>query len=467
MRRLERGMEKMMIRNFLELCERSYHGPIVKKEDWDMTVVDKTAELVEKYDLAWNAKDLAPVDDALLDRMFLAARDLLAGIGIYNISSQRVIRLAMDEIDAGLENQKQRLVMGEGKDAVTLYARRPEDPRRPLLWAGNPGCPTPEHLFLPTVKSWLQEHVTDLITCGSLTAVDGIPVRSGEPSELMAVKKELNLLRQARLETGRPGIGMLAAESSVSEIGDLCVAHPDYLRPCDAHLVAMFNELIIDRGNLVRAANSLQYGMRNASLACTMVGGMGGDAPGATIVIMASMMAANLLCLADYHLCHPIHITAVATGARGCLWLQSVCCQSFARNAPAIIVCDVYPKSGGLTRELLYEVAASALIVGVSGGHLEGCGAADGNKPHGTGLEVRLMGEVSRAAARMGLSRKSANQVVQALLDKYEPALSAPGGNPGRPFDCCYDLASLRPTPEWQAMYDQVKAELKSMGLAL
>lgn len=457
-----------MIRNFLEICERSYSGPIVPKADWDMkSVVKTTQRLVKKYRLAWDKSDLIPVDHDLMERMFAAARELIIEIGVYNMSTERVIKLSEAEIDAGLSNMKKELMMGEGKDAVCLTARSPEDGRRPLIWAGNPGCPTPEHLFLPTVKSWLQEHVVDLITCGSLDTVDGYAVRPGEPSEIMAVKKELKLLKQARLECGRPGIGMLAAESSVSEVGDLCVAHPDYLRPCDAHLVALFNELIIDKGNLVRAANSVEYGMRNASLACTMVGGLAGDAPGATMVIMASMMAANLLCLADYHLCHPIHITAVATGARGCLWLQSVTCQSFAQNAPAIIVCDVYPKSGGLTKELLYEAAASALVITVSGGHIEGCGAADGNAPHGTGLEVRLMGEVSRAATKMGLSRKDANKMVQALLNKYEKVLSAPGGNPGKPFDECYDLATITPKAQWLAMYDEVFAELKTLGLAL
>lgn len=455
-----------MIRNFLELCERSYQGPVIKKADWDMkAVVKNCARLVKEYGLKWDKNDLTPVDDDLCDRMFQAAKALIVETGVYNMSTERVIHFSKDEIEAGLSNMKRELVMGEGKDAVTLVARDIEDTRRAMIWAGNPGCPTPEHLFLPTVKSWLQEHVVDLITCGSLATVDGFPVRSGEPSEIMAVKKELNLLRQARLETGRPGVGMLAAESSVSEIGDLCVAHPDYLRPCDSHLVAMFNELIIDRGNLVRAANSVEYGMRNASLACTMVGGLAGDAPGATMLIMASMMAANLLCLADYHLCHPIHITQVTTSARGCLWLQSVCCQAFARNAPAIIVCDVYPKSGGLTRELLYEVAASALAVTVSGGHLEGAGSADGRCPHGTGLEVRLMGEVSRATTKAGLTRKEANPMIQSLLAKYEPALVAPGGNPGQPFDECYDLATLRPVPQWEAMYDSVRAEINSMGL--
>jgi methylamine--corrinoid protein Co-methyltransferase len=36
----------------------------------------------------------------------------------------------------------------------------------------------------------------------------------------------------------------------------------------------------------------------------------------------------------------------VATSTREVLWVESVVLQAFARNAPAIIVADVYPKSG-------------------------------------------------------------------------------------------------------------------------
>lgn len=41
----------------------------------------------------------------------------------------------------------------------------------PLVWAGNPGAPTPEELFMPCVMSWMQESVVDLATCGSITRV--------------------------------------------------------------------------------------------------------------------------------------------------------------------------------------------------------------------------------------------------------------------------------------------------------
>lgn len=457
-----------MIRSFLELCERSHTGPELSKDDWDIdNIVMKVRDKVESYSLDWDKQSIIPQDEKVLGKLFKAARELLVETGVYNMTTGRVIQFSAEEIDQGLAGMKTSLTMGEGKDAFTLVARGIEDPRMPAIWAGNPGCPTPERLFLPIIRSVVKEPVIDLLTCGSLIDVDGLEVRKGEPSEIAAVARETRYLRQALTEVGRPGMGILGAESSTSEAGDLSALQPKLLRSCDSHLVAMFNELIVDQGNLVRASAATEYGIKNASLACTMVGGLGGDAPGSTVLMIASMMAANLIFMADYHLCHPIHINQVATSARGCLWLQSALCQSFALNAPAIIVCDIWPKSGALTKELLYEVAANSIVVAVSGGHLEGVGATDGAAPNGTGLEVRLMGEVGKAVTRQGLRRGEANDIVLRLLEKYEHILDAPGGNPGKRFDEAYDLKTLEPVPEWDAMYREVRAELSEMGIKL
>jgi methylamine--corrinoid protein Co-methyltransferase len=147
------------------------------------------------------------------------------------------------------------------------------------------------------------------------------------------------------------------------------------------------------------------------------------------------------------------------------LWVQGIVAQAFARNAPSIIVGDIYPKSGAVTRELLYEVAANAVALSVSGAHLEGVGAADGNVPNGTGLEARWMGEVGHAVTRQRLDLEGANQLVVRLLEKYEPVFSQPEGNPGLRFDQAYDLESIQPRPEWNRLYQEVKQELIGMGL--
>ncbi len=456
----------MDTKKYLEICERSNTGLKVSKDEWDMDyVIDSVRELVDEYGFSWDKKVLVPNDGQLLDQMFEAGKKLICKLGIYNMSTSRIISLTEDEINEGLRQMKTELVMGEGKDAVTLHARKIEDKRAPVIWAGNPGCPTPEEIFYENVLSSAKEPIIDLLTCGSLVDVDGFQVKGNHPTEVLATCRELEYLHKALREVGRPGMGMLAAESAVTETGDLAAASHNRLRPCDSHLIAMFNELIIDNGNMIRAAYSLDYGMKNASLACTMVGGLGGDAPGATLVMIASIMAANLVCLADYHLCHPIHIRDVATTARGCLWLQSVLCQTYAKNAPAIIVCDLWPKSGAMTKEILYEVAANAIVVAVSGGHLEGVGSADGRVPNGTGLEARFMGEVGKAATNQGMTREEANMVVLKLLEKYEHIFAEPEKYVGKRFDQAYDMATVTPLPEWEKMYLEVKEELRDMGL--
>lgn len=453
--------------SYLEILDRAASGPYLAEESWDLDkVAVTTAQLVRKYKLAWDPQQIVTDDPALADAVFEAGLELAKTLGAYSRSTERIIQFDPAELEEGLRRMPQTLVMGEGKDARTLYARRVLDDRLPLVWAGNPGTPHPEHLFKPAVLSWAQEPIVDLITCGTLTHIDGREIRTGDPVEIVATRRELALLRQALREVGRPGMGMLAAQSSVSELGDLAVAHPDYLRPCDSHLVPMLNELKMDHRNIARAVNSLEYGMINAALVCVIVGGLGGDAPGSAVVNVASFILANLTCAADYHLLHPIHMRHVATTTRATLWVENIVQQAFARNAPCIMVTDIYPKSGALTRELLYETAANAIVIAVTGGHLEGCGSADGLRPNGTGLEARFMGEVGHAAVRQGLSLKEANDLVLKLLPKYEHVFDLPEGNPGVRFDEAYDMVTLRPRPEWAQMYEEVKADVRALGLA-
>jgi methylamine--corrinoid protein Co-methyltransferase len=118
-----------------------------------------------------------------------------------------------------------------------------------------------------------------------------------------------------------------------------------------------------------------------------------------------------------------------------------------------------------VTPELLYEVAANAAALTVSGAHLEGVGSADGALPHGTGLEARWMGEVGHAVTRQGLDRAGVNQLILRLLERYESIFKQKGGNPGKPFTEAYHLQTIQPSAEWLDIYQTVKNEVRDMGL--
>jgi methylamine--corrinoid protein Co-methyltransferase len=457
----------MTIYNYHDIMDRARSGPYMTEEDWDLKKVAMTTrKLVRKYGLKWDQEQIITDDPALADAIFAAGLELAQSIGVYARSTERIIEFDHDELAEGLRRMPQTIIMGEGKDARTLYARRILDDRLPLIWAGTPGTPIPEELFLPSVMSWMQEPIVDLVTCGSLSHIDGRPVRTADPIEIMATRRELTYLRAGLARVGRPGMGMLAAQSAVSELGDIAVAHPDYLRRCDSHLIPMLNELKVDQRNIARVVNALEYGMVNANLVCVIVGGMGGDAPGSAVVNVASFILGNLVNQADYQLLHPIHMRHVATSTRAVLWVENIVQQAFARNAPCIMVTDIYPKSGALTREVLYETAANAIVIALTGGHLEGVGSADGNAPNSTGLEARFMGEVGHAATQQRLGLEEGNALVLRLLAKYEHVFDNPAGNPGARFDQAYDMATLTPVPEWQRMYEEVKADVRAMGLS-
>lgn len=457
-----------MIISYPEIWKRSISGREVDKTDWDLEyVVMPVKRLVSEYDLSWDKEQIIPQDCKMIQRLFAAGLELAIYSGVYCISTGRVIKFSQDEIANAMYRVPQRLRMGTGEDCRWLFSRRVRDERYPIIWAGNPGAPTPDKIFVPCVKSWMQESIVDLATCGSLIDINPQPLETGNLLEIITTRRELSYLRQALKDVGRPGMGLLAGQSAVTEIGDLAVSRQDYLRSADAHLVAMFNELMIDQVNMARAQNSVDYGMRNASLATVMVGGLGGDAPGAAIVQIASFLLANLVCRADYHLLHPIHIRHVATSTKSVMWVQSAVSQAFAQNAPCIIVADIYPKSGAMTKELLYEVAANSIAATVSGCHLEGVGSADGALPNGTGLEARWMGEIGHAVARERLSLDDANQLIKKIFKKYEHVFDMPGGNPGVRFDEAYDVETMKPIPEWLILYEEVKAEMEQMGLRI
>lgn len=451
---------------YLELFDRSATGEPIAANEWDYEVAMATRRLVKKYRLDWDRAQPVNEDPTRASAIFDAAFDLALELGVFNYSTGRIVKFSEDELRMGLQRMPQAVTLGEGKDARTLYARGVCDPRPPLAWAGTPGTPVPEDVFLVMAQSYAQEPLVDMMTCGTLTEVDGRMVETGSPLEIVATRRELRYLREAAQRAGRPGIGLLAGQSSVSELGDLSIANAAYLRPCDSHLVPMLNELKVENRNLSRVINSLEYGMLNASLACVIVGGMGGDAPGSAVVQAASFILANLVCLADYHLLHPIDIRHVATSTRSVLWVSSAVAQAFAQRAPCVIVGDIYPKSGAGTAELLYETAANAIVHTVSGSHLEGCGAADGKVHHASGLEARFMAEVGRAVTNQRLDIQQANALVNTLLARYEYLFQrGAADNSGLPFEQAYDLRTLRPDAAWRQIYEEVKAAIRGVGL--
>jgi methylamine--corrinoid protein Co-methyltransferase len=79
-------------------------------------------------------------------------------------------------------------------------------------------------------------------------------------------------------------------------------------------------------------------------------------------------------------------------------------------------------------------------------------------------LDTRFLQDVAYAATK--LNRGQANEIVKAILARYEDKIEAKNPPLGKTFQECNDLKTLKPTKEYLDLYDKVKKELEGLGLA-
>jgi hypothetical protein len=213
---------------------------------------------------------------------------------------------------------------------------------------------------------------------------------------------------------------------------------------------------------------AVENGVHVATLLAPMIGGWAGNAEGAAVVGTAACLLAAVAYDATLVVYHPVH-TSLKNGAtthRETLWVQSISGQAMARNTQFPLGQNVFLDARAGTTETLYEAAANAIVAVSSGQHT-------GPGPSGvtggddvdmlTGLEARVLGEVSRAVR--GMSRKEANGILKRCMTEYEPTLGKPPK--GKRLQELYDIDVLKPKDEWLGAFDTVKAELKGWGVPL
>ncbi|MEM0285764.1 MAG: monomethylamine:corrinoid methyltransferase [Candidatus Methanomethylicaceae archaeon] len=440
-----------------EVLDRAETGQYMEERDFDIKIVAKKCrELVKEYDIKFNPNEIITTDDSMADDVFEAGFKLALETGIYCINTKRIIKFDESEIKEGIETAPHEIIVGEGRDARILYARGIEDRRRPIICGGQAGATIPEEWYVPMAMSYMKEPLIDMINHGGIAIVEGRKVRTHSPLEIQATRRELSMLKEAAARSGRPGIGLIAGESSVSVLGDLAIASEKYMKTCDSHLVALLNELKTDYDRLAKAVNFTEYGAYNVTLVDPIIGGYAGGPEGVAICFIASFLLGRLLYKSEYHVCHPIHFRYVSTSAIECLWNLNIVGQAMARNAKFIIMGDVWTSAGAGSEMIFYEITANTITNVVTGTHPLGVSATNGKYPHASGLETKFMAEVAIAATK--LNRSNANEIVTKLSKEYKDKMNNP--DIGKPFPELYDIRKVIPNPEWMALYKEMKKKI-------
>lgn len=452
--------------NIFEVLKRAEEGPYIKEHDFNMQLFTANTRLVKEYSIKFDRDQVVTADNEMADSLFLAALDLCREMGMLCVSTSRVIEFTLEELKAALKLAPQVLLLGRGRDARVVRARKFNDGYRMVVCGGAPGTPLPEELFLPVTLSYAKEPLLDIMITGSLVTIEGMEVKTGGPLEIRACRQELIWAREALERAGRPGMHIYAAgESSATELGTLAICNERYMRTSDSHMIPVLSELKTDYVRLSRVMTGYEYPAFTTSLIDPIIGGFGGGAEGAAIVLAAAVILSTAAYGVDMHCLHPIHNKHVSVSTKEGLWINSIVGRAFARNAPLVLLADAWTTAGAGTEEILYETAALALTQEVSALHTDCLGATNGVYPNCSGLEARFFAEVAQAAFEQKLTPQAANELVLRLFARYEHGFVKP--NIGLPFTEVYDSRTVTPKKDWLETYKRVKDEVGKMGLRL
>jgi hypothetical protein len=427
-----------------QLLERVETGPICTERDFDLRILNKKLRsLIKEYDIKFDPEEIVPSDDSLADDLWNAAWDLYLDVGTLCVSNHRRILFEESEIKEAMRFNSPEITVGAGRDARKMGTRKIEDTKFPHCIL-SPDITCDEEIFTPYTVAYLQEPLADGVCAPILETIEGIP---------------------AARRVGKPGLNLQSVGTAESDAAQIAVSNPEWgARPTDTRFVATLSELKIDYSLLNKMVHFHQYGCIPGTLVGPLYGGYCGGAEGTAIVGIASHIMALMVNQTFWTLYFPIHFRYSVNTSRELLWVLSTTYQALSRNTPFISLSGGFTDAGPCTPMVLHEAAAHGLASTVSGANLwEIATAQNKHKNRATPVEARLGCEVGYGSVEERLKREDANELVKALIIKYEDKL---GNAPlGKMFQECYDLRTITPTKEHRDLYESVKKELGDMGV--
>ena len=458
---------KIEISEFVSVLDKAETGPVVSVEDWDQIHIYKTInELVSKYDIKLDIKNPGvPDDDALADRVFEAAMELAVRSGVYCIDTQRRMIWTQKELDKVLARVPEEISVGEGDDAITIKKRLPDENSYVAIGGGPWGVVVPEELHLPLTKAYVQDEMTDFFCTAALQTTHGHSMRAGSPWDTLACWQEMRQTFEALDYVGRPGMAIAGPNSSATAIGTVTTMTHGCGRPTDWNNNSFMSELKVSYEDLIKTCHFVQTDSMVHNFYNPIFGGYAGGAEGVAVAIVAGFVLMKACLFGDAFNAGPSHAHWSCDTFPSLIPAQAVAAQAISRNTNITQANFTRPMAGPGEKDLLYEVAAYQLATVPSGVEVaKGVQTATGkNVAHCSPLEVHFMAQVAHAAEKM--TRKEADPFVKKLIAKYKDGQKEK--KYGKPFNEVYDVETLKPTLEWQSVYEKVVDELIGFGIPL
>lgn len=449
----------------LRTLEKARTGERCTVKQWDYEVIPKSvSEIVKKYQLEKTCDVNKPVNEdvELADRFYKAGLELALRLGFLCTDTETILSVSEQELMQSLGDVPSCMTIGEGREQVTIKARRPSDGHAPV-YCGPLSIQMNEEYYVPVAQGILMSRLVDAQEGPSLDTVMGVPLLANSPYESIAGIYEARLRKEAQWRAGRVGIGNAIVASSSTEYGFLA-GFASYKPP---QIVLCLNPASMKTCyvNLHKTIVAHEYGHYVRTESPTMIGGYTGGAEGSALASVAT----DLL---QYHF-HGTHLAGSPTYdlryagscGRHALWAQTIASQAIARNTEILMNKTVNQVAGPCTEMFFLETIAGFVAASVSGLEFTISPRSGGGKHKNylTPFEAWYSAAVFKGAA--GLDTRKANEILNEVLPKYEGQLKNPPK--GKSFPECFDVKTLQPSDEYLKMYLDMRQYAFDLGVPM
>lgn len=448
-----------------EVLDRAKTGPLMDEEDFLPRLFTPTLKkLIKRYEIKYDRENPCPTDDAMADRVWQAAWDLVREVGYYNTDTHRIIQVTDEEIREALYMANDQYLVGGGKDARMFKHRQVEDTEPPFcIYSPDITVDEQDHAYM--CMAYLKEPLLDGLCGPLLEETFGRLIESAGPSEISGCIHHIQNQKMAARLLGRPGTFMVAVGTAEHDSGQIAVSDNNWgVQTTDARLVGSLTEFKTADTLLNRSLHYAQYGCYTGNLTGAIYGGWCGGSEGTAVTTVAYSIIGLIYHGAIFNQHFPFHLNWGSNTTRELLWPIAMAGQALSRNSKLLYTSNGFANAGPMTEMLFRETAVHAMVSTVSGWHLwEMASARNKYANRATPLEARLGCEAGHAVANMGLTREQVNEIAVRLLVKYEDqAADAPLGST---FQECYDVKKAVPTDEHYDMYRRIKDEIAELGV--
>jgi hypothetical protein len=441
----------------IDFQNRAARGPVKAVDDFDLELAFKVRELVDEYDIRYDPDQLV-VDDRTADAIFEAAVKHLTSVGVYFMSSERVIEYDEEEVRQLARESRESpacINLGRGGEKMTLRHRTGADCWAPTNYGGPAGVAEMEW-FVPYVQSFAQEErVRGMGINPCLARFGTLDPKAGTLTEVAVALWEQEALREALKRAGRleMNLGLLCTASTPS--GTMAVMSSGYRDAFNTQIgIHIMPEQKLDWSRFLMSQYCEISGVEPWQSSMSCLGGMCRDAAEVAVVMVANALGQLSYAHGGSMSYFPSHLDGT-WATRPSHWAFSGAARASERHLGLAVGTSISGITEAWRTPLTLWQSAAVVVTSVASGLSYAWIAGH------TGLEARLIGEMLDGCA--GMSADRANELAQKIMAKVDELL--PKVDEQLPFFEAYDVETVQPKPAYEASMLEVKDELMKLGM--